>query len=139
MSGLPGAGKDTWVENHADGRAVISLDALRYELDVDPADDQGAVVKRAQEMARDYLRREQPFIWNATNISRQLREGLIDLIAGYKGRVHIVYVETTWQELMHRNQTRARSIPPAVIQKLANKLEVPDLTEAHQVDWIMAG
>jgi putative nucleotidyltransferase with HDIG domain len=40
MSGLPGAGKDTWVRRHLPGWPVISLDNIREELDVDPRDDQ---------------------------------------------------------------------------------------------------
>ena len=61
LSGLPGSGKDTWVKAHADGRTVVSLDALREELDVDPGDNQGPVVAAAHERARELLRRGEPF------------------------------------------------------------------------------
>jgi hypothetical protein len=35
------------------GLPVISLDALREEMDVDPGDDQGEVVARAKSSARE--------------------------------------------------------------------------------------
>ena len=73
MSGLPGAGKDTWIARHAPDLPVISLDMIRRELKVTPADDQGAVAALAKSRARELLRRQQSFIWNATNITRALR------------------------------------------------------------------
>src|SRR5262249_16741250 len=73
MAGRPGAGKDHLVRHNLPDWEVIALDGLRSELDVDPADDQGAVVNRARELAREYLRQGKSFVWNATNVSRQLR------------------------------------------------------------------
>jgi predicted kinase len=54
----------------AGDREVISLDDIRRELDVDPADDQSAVVAAAYDRAKGLLRRGEPFVWNATNVSR---------------------------------------------------------------------
>lgn len=56
MSGLPGAGKDRWVAENANGLPVVSLDRLRAELSVDPEDAQGAVVAAARDEARAHLR-----------------------------------------------------------------------------------
>jgi hypothetical protein len=87
LSGLSGSGKDTWLAANAGGREVISLDDLRENLDVDPAGPQGAVIAAAREQARTLLRTKRPFVWNATNISRQLKTQLIDLFADYKAKV----------------------------------------------------
>src|SRR5262249_27558054 len=38
MSGLPGAGKDRWIARNAPSWPVVSLDALRGELDIEAAD-----------------------------------------------------------------------------------------------------
>jgi predicted kinase len=139
MSGLPGAGKDTWVEHQATGLPVVSLDELRGELGVTPNEEQGAVAAQATELARGYLRKRQPFIWNATNISRRMREKLIRLFSDYGASTRIVYVETDYEELLRRNRQRARQIPAAAIEHLIEKWEVPDLTEAHRVDVVLAG
>lgn len=136
MSGLPGAGKDYWVVENLPDWPLISLDELRRELKVSPTANQGPVVSQAREMAREYLRRKQSFVWNATNISRQIRELSINLFAAYNARVRIVYVEAPEDRLYAQNRERADAIPAEVIRKLTARWEVPDLTEAHRVDWI---
>src|SRR6202035_2140763 len=100
MSGLPGAGKDTWIRQHLPDWPIVSLDAVRDELDVDPADEQGQVINRAREQAREYLRQGRSFVWNATNLSRQLRGQCIQLFADYHARVRIVFVEASAERLL---------------------------------------
>jgi predicted kinase len=137
MSGLPGAGKDHWVMTQAPDWPVISLDAVRREMKVAPTDNQGPVVARAREMAREYLRRKQSFIWNATNLSHQVRDHCLSLCAAYKARVRIVYVEAAEEKLLAQNADREHPVPADVIQRMLARWEVPDLTEAHQVEWIV--
>ena len=75
LSGLPGAGKDLWIARHGDGRPVVSLDDLRRERGVKRGDKagEGRLIQDARERARAHLRAGEPFIWNATNLSAQLR------------------------------------------------------------------
>lgn len=136
MSGLPGAGKDFWVAENLADWPVVSLDALRREMKVSPTANQGPVVSRAREAAREYLRRRRPFVWNATNVSRQLRELSVNLFAAYNARVRIVYVEAPEARLFAQNRERADPVPAEVIRKLTARWEVPDLTEAHRVDCV---
>lgn len=136
LSGLPGAGKDTWLRENVPDLPAITLDRIRHELGVAPEDTQGDVVRVAKERARELLRRGESFAWNATNITRSLRSQLIELFAAYHARVHIVYLDTPYATLFQRNAIRRERVPEAVILKLARKLEVPDLTEAQRVDWI---
>jgi predicted kinase len=135
MSGLPGAGKDTWIRRNGAGMPTVSLDNIRYEMDVDPDDNQGHVVAAAKEMARGLLRQGRPFIWNATNVSKMIRHGLISLFWSYKYRTKIIYVEAPWDEVMRRNQAREKIVPRKILEHLLGRLEVPDKTEAHEVAW----
>ncbi|HEY9429965.1 MAG TPA: AAA family ATPase [Blastocatellia bacterium] len=137
MSGLPGAGKDHWIAASGPEWPVISLDELRHEMKIAPTENQGPVVARARENARECLRRKQSFIWNATNISRQLREHCISLCAAYNARVRIVYVETGAAALAEQNRLRDRGVPPEVINRLLARWEPPDLTEAHRVEVVI--
>ena len=137
MSGLPGAGKDHWISTNAPDRPVISLDGLRREMKIAPTENQGPVVARARENAREYLRRKQSFIWNATNISRQLREHCISLCAAYNARVRIIYVETGAERLAEQNRARGFRVPPEIINRLLMRWEPPDLTEAHRVEVVI--
>jgi predicted kinase len=137
LSGPPGVGKDTWLRQHLSGWPVISLDALRGELDIDPADEQGRVVNQAREQARQYLRQGQSFVWNATNVSRQVRGQCIQLFADYHARIRIVYVQAPEKRLLCQNRQRPVPVPQAVLERLLDRWEVPDRTEAHNVEWFV--
>jgi predicted kinase len=137
MAGLPGSGKDHWIRTHLADWPVISLDDVRAELDIAPTDSQGEVVSHARELARDYLRKKVSFVWNATNLSRQLRRGCISLFAGYGARVRIVYREVPATVLFAQNRNRSAVVPEKVIERLLDRWEIPDPTEAHQVDYVV--
>ncbi|MDY7089533.1 MAG: ATP-binding protein [Actinomycetota bacterium] len=133
LSGLPGAGKDTWAAGHAGDRPVISLDAIRARLGVKPTDGQRAVAAAAHEEARGHLRARRDFVWNATNISRQHRDLCIGLGAAYHARVEIVALEVPPDTLWRQNAARPSAVPEPVIDRLIAKWEAPDITEAHTV------
>src|SRR5262249_26372329 len=114
---------------------VVSLDAIRRELHVPPDANQGAVVQEAKARARELLRRRQSFAWNATNVTRSLRAQPISLFAAYHARVAIVYLAAPRHIGLARNSARPQPVPEAVIDRMAHRLEIPDLTEAHAVEW----
>lgn len=136
MAGLPGVGKDTWVREHFGGLPVISLDIIRRELRIAPNENQGRVIQLARQRAKEYLRQGLPFVWNATNIMRLRRQELVELVLAYGGRVRIVYLDASLDEIMQRNQQRQERVPEHVIRNFTRRLETPDLTEAHKVEWI---
>jgi predicted kinase len=135
MCGLPAAGKDAWIMAHSQGEAVVSLDDVRASLDVDPSDAQGPVIERARELAREHLRARRSFFLNATNVSRDIRSRWVSLFAEYHARIRIVHVEVPIAVLHERNNRREARVPPAVIERLIDRWEPPDLTEAHEVIW----
>lgn len=136
MSGLPGSGKDHWIAHNLD-LPVISLDALRDELDLPSTGNQGAVIQAAREQAREYLRKGQSFVWNGTNLSRDMRGRPIDLAAAYNARVRVVFLDTAYRRLVRQNRDRGATVPLAVILRMIRLWEPPDLSEAHRVDWIV--
>lgn len=138
MSGLPGTGKDSWIKENLPDWLVISLDELRQKMGIDPDDDQGAVANAAKAYAKEYMRAGQSFVWNATNLSRQLRGVLIRLFASYQASIRIVYLEAPWEELLRRNRCRTAKVPEKVLYRMKNRLEVPDITEAQIVDWVQS-
>ncbi len=139
MSGLPGSGKDYWVrENLPDWRA-IALDEVRKQMNISPKDEQGEVINQAKSIAKEYMRTGKSFVWNGTNLSRQIRSGLINLFSAYHARIRIVYLEVPYEELLKRNREREAMVPESIIEKMCDRLEVPDLTEAHLVNWVVDG
>jgi putative nucleotidyltransferase with HDIG domain len=135
MSGLPGAGKDTYIKKHYHDWPLISLDDIRHARGISPTDKtgNGQIIQEAKEQARIYLRKQQRFVWNATNTTSQMRMQLIELFSTYKARVRIIYVEAPYQQLHSQNKNREAIVPAAVLDKLTYKLEVPTLWEAHEV------
>ncbi|HEY8747261.1 MAG TPA: AAA family ATPase [Tepidisphaeraceae bacterium] len=133
MSGLPATGKNHWITQNAADLPVISLDDLRKELNIDPGEGSGTVANAAKEQAKVFLRQDRSFVWNATNITRELRQQLIALFANYKARIRTVYVECPPEELHARNHRRTDPVPTTVIQRLIEKLEVPTIVESHQL------
>jgi len=136
LSGIPGSGKDTWLNSQPSSAPVIALDAIRAEHAIDPQDPQGPVIQIARERARELLRRKQPFVWNATNLTRRIRDPLIEMCLDYGARVRIVYVDATITDALARNQRRTAPVPEHVIWQLAAKTEPPDQREAHVTTWV---
>ena len=135
LSGLPGTGKDTWINQHASALPVISLDDIRERLRISPIGDQGEVINEAYSEAREYLRKRQSFVWNATSIVRDLRSKVISLAEQYGASVRIVFLETEWECELKRNLERERTVPEAKIEKMLAKLEVPERYESVRVEW----
>jgi predicted kinase len=133
MSGLPASGKDTWIAQNRDGQPVISLDVIRDTMGVSPSGDQAPVVAAAREQARVLLRAGEPFVWNGTNTTKQMRTRTIGLCAGYGARIEIIATESPPAVIARRNRDRANPVPAAVIDRLIRRWEAPDVTEAHQV------
>jgi len=139
LSGLPGAGKDAWLAAHHGHLPVVGLDDLRAELEVDPADGQGAVIAAARERARVHLRRGEPFAWNATNVSRRLRAGLVQFLTAYPVRVHLVYLEVAAGEQERRNRARRDAVPRAAMTRILDRWSPPTPDEAHRVTHVVDG
>ncbi len=139
MSGLPGMGKDYYIRSLNKDIPVVSLDAIRRKNKISPTDKSGNgwVVQTAKEEARSYLRKGQNFIWNATNITHQMRSQLVDLFVSYGAKVKIVYVEKPYELWRTQNRSREYPLPENVLDKLLSKLEIPQLAEAHEIEYIV--
>lgn len=138
MAGLPGAGKSRWVRENLDV-PEISLDDIRAELKLRPGENSGELFNRAKERAREYLRAGVTFVWNATNLSRDLRGRVLDLFALYNPRIRIVYVESSSGRLRRQNRERDHAVPETVLERMLHAWDVPDRTEAHEVDYVIRG
>lgn len=137
LSGLPGTGKDYFIKETFPDIPMISLDEIRKENKISPTDNQGKVANIARDMAKEYLRKHQPFVWNATNITPQTRESLVSLFEIYKAKVRIIYLETDYDRLINQNQNRKEMVPTIVICGMLKKLVPPTANEAENVEWVI--
>lgn len=137
LVGLPGTGKDYYCATHYKELPIVSLDKFREEYKILPSDTKGTgkVVQYAKEASKEYLRKKQSFVFNATNIVKNLRSQWVDLFVMYGAKVKIVYLEVSYQKMLAQNQNREAIVPEKIIEKMLTKMEIPAQYEAHSVDY----
>ena len=135
LAGLPGTGKDTWIAAHYAGLPMISLDEIRRRRQILPTENQGAVIQEAHETAREFLRKRQPFVWNATDLTKDIRQRQLRLFEQYGARTRIVYLEADRQTQQKRNAGRACAVPEDAVGRMLEKTVLPSPDEAHIVEW----
>lgn len=135
MCGLPGTGKDTYIKNYFKDKNIISLDEIRKENNIKPTEDQNKVISIANAMMKKHLRSKEEFLWNATNITFTTRQKIISICHNYNAKVRIIYLETSWQENLNRNQNREKEVNQNIIEKILTKLEIPESYEAEEIEW----
>ena len=138
MCALPGTGKDRYINNHIQ-LPVLSLDDIRRKHKIDPGKrkENGRVIQLAKEQAKVWMRSQQSFVFNATNITRDMRSKWISLFLEYKAKVKIIYLEVPHKVLLKQNKDRMYTVPESVIEKLIGRLEIPNFREAHEVEYIV--
>lgn len=133
VCGLPGVGKDTYINKHLKNLPVISLDEIRKELGIKPTDKQGKVIQTAKERAREFMRKGDDFVWNATNITKQMRSTIISFFTEYNSYISIVFLYKPMSIILKQNKNRENVVPENVIVKLFNKMEIPSGLESHEL------
>jgi len=138
MSAIPGAGKDTYIKEHL-GLPVLSLDDIRRKHNIKPTDKKGTgrVVQLAKEEAKVFMRKKESFVFNATNTTKDMRARWISLFLEYGARVKIIYLEVPYAQLKKQNSNREYVVPLNVIDRLFDKLEMPEFSEGHEVVWVV--
>ena len=138
LCGLPGTGKDTYIRKFYKEWPIVSLDDIRRAHKISPknAKANGKVLQIAKEMMKTHLRKQQPFVFNATNIIQQLRSQWIDLFTTYGARVKIVYLEVPYTQLIRQNSDREHIVPIKVMERMIRKLDIPSLVEAETVAYM---
>lgn len=135
MCGLPGSGKDTLVSKKYKDYTIISLDDIRLEMNIHHGDNQGTVIQSALEKTKVCLRNKAPLVWNATNLTKQMRGKVIKLLRDYDAKITIECTATPLNECLFRNSKRKDPVPESAIMHMLDKWEPPSLTEAHIINW----
>lgn len=138
MSGLPLSGKDTYIQNNLSDFSVISLDEIREEFHLSPAKGSGKAVSIAKERAKILLRKQIPFVWNATNLNRENRDNLYLLFSSYGARVKFIYLEVPYSELQYRNQIRKRNLPDIILNRMIQRFDMIDPFEGYELKYFVS-
>lgn len=137
LSGLPASGKDSFIAQNYPDMPVISFDDARKKFNIKHGQNEGQAIHWAIDTAKEHLRKSEPFIWNATHISSEMRQKTLSLLMDYDADIKIVYLEQPYDVLMSRNSARDSTLKNKTIEQMLFKWSVPSKKEAHEVEYLI--
>lgn len=137
MCAVPGSGKDTFIKNNLFNIPMVSLDEIRRKNKVKRGDTQGEgqAIQEAKELAKTYMRARKDFVYNATNITKEMRGKVISDFEDYGAKVEVIYIEVPYKDLIKQNHEREYKVPESAVENMFSSLEMPDLTECYKVHY----
>lgn len=134
MCGLPGSGKDTYITNNLSNIKMISLDILRQE---NPKKNIGEIINIAKDKSKIYLRKNEDFVFNATNLNKDIREKWINLFLKYKVNLNIIYLEKEYNKLLIDDKSRKdKSVGKKVINNMIDYMILPHEIDCHNFAFL---
>lgn len=134
LSGLPASGKSSWVTRNKH-LPCVSFDNARQLLGIKHGHNDGEAVHLVIDTAKQFLREGRDFIWDATHLSKQMRSKTLDLVHRYDGKSVLVYFETSFENLLSRNNERDSSLSNKKLQEMFLKWEVPKALESYEIQY----
>jgi predicted kinase len=133
LVGLAGSGKSTLAKELMQDRedtVYLSSDELREELynDVNNQENNPQVFVEMAKRTREALKSGKHVIYDATNISRKKRQGLLQQLPKNTHKT-VVYVATDYKKVIEQNESRDRVVPKGVIDLMYKNLQIPIYSE----------
>ena len=129
LTGLPGSGKSTLAKKI--DAVTISSDEIREYLYGDPNEqgDPAEVFSYVNSITYDCLKYGMDVIYDATSLTRQLREDVINKFKDVTDFTICIYMDVPFEECLIRNFERSRNVPYDVMVNMNNRLEIPSADE----------
>ena len=137
MLGVPGAGKDWYIEHNLNNIPQLSRDIIRTEIGLEGEKPMGnksqeeEVTRIFNERMEEYLKNKQSFVINNTNGNKRYRDDFIKKILPHFAKIVYVYCESPSLE---ENMNRRRGMMPTnVITRMWKEFEFPYKNEYYEI------
>lgn len=133
LCGIPGSGKSTYAKNYIKqnpNTIHLSSDAIRKELygDENIQGNPGDVFSLMQKRAIESLNNGYNVLYDATNITRKDRSGIIGVCPKFaKIECHIIWAPI--EECIERDSKRERTVGKEVIDRMLKRFQAPFFDE----------
>ncbi len=131
--GLPGSSKTTWLEKN--GIAALSSDRMRALITGDESNQNvnRLVFRLLREIVRMRAAAGAAETWiDATSITRRERRAWIRLAELLDCEIEAVFLDVPLEECRRRNRLRARVVPEDAMDRMAARLDPPDVAEGFR-------
>ncbi|MEL6338851.1 MAG: AAA family ATPase [Myxococcota bacterium] len=138
MVGLSGSGKSHYVSRHLSDHDVISLDEIREDIGADRGDQRqnDRVLHEARDRLKGALRAKKRVVWDATSIRKDFRKRVASLGFDYGALVSFVVIHAPLDLIRKRNRQRGHAVEESVWSRQLERLQWPELHEAHQTHFV---
>jgi predicted kinase len=122
LVGIPGAGKTTLTKALFSSHEQVAMDKL-------PNRSRNAVDKLMMKLCAT----GKDIVVDAANIDRITRMRFIRFAKDYGYEAHAIFVDTSLDAALARNESRDRKVPEGAVRSYCEKLEVPTESEGFSV------
>ena len=125
---LPYVDRDSYISNKLSAFPILHLKGSLFTID-------SCQLEKIEKEMMVYLSERRSFVWNGCNLTQAVRTPLINYLAlkGYK--INIVYIEQPYDIWIKRAKELNPELTDTDIDTFLSHLEMPQLTEAHQVSY----
>ena len=140
MVGVPGSGKDWWIENklpNASAFKILSRDLIRTEIGLTGEKPQGnkqqeqEVTRIFDERMQEYFKTRQSFVINNTNLRGMYRQKFVSECLKHHALIYYVYCEAPSLDM--NKKRREGMMPTSVIDRMWRDFEFPDASEYFDI------
>ena len=129
MVGLPGSGKSTYAKELAErtNAKICSSDAIREEItgDINSQTNNEEVFKLLHKRIKEHLANSKSVIYDATNINSKRRRAFLSELKNIPCYKDCVIIAVPFEECCKRNESRERTIPIEVIERMYKNWNTP--------------
>lgn len=140
MIGLPGAGKDSVINQYKkDGSVILSSDDIRVELfGSEVQDKNGIVFETMNKRCLGAIKNGKTVYYNATNLNVKRRINLIKMASVYTNDINAILCIAPIEVILQRNENRKeRYIPRDKILQMFKTMDIPMSYEGYKNIYIV--